>query len=89
MPRSDTTTMNVSLPRNLRAYVKKRVSTDGYGNVSEYLRELIRNDQKRKAQEHLEALLLEGINSGPAIPVTPEYIEEKRKKLMAKYLRKK
>jgi antitoxin ParD1/3/4 len=29
--------------------------------VSEYVRELIRADEKRKAEERLEALLLEGL----------------------------
>ena len=32
----------------------------------EYIRDLIRHDQKRKAQEHLENLLLQGLDSGSA-----------------------
>lgn len=32
----------------------------------EYIRDLIRQDQKRKAQEHLETLLLQGLDSGSA-----------------------
>lgn len=35
-----------------------------------HIRTLLREDQKRSAQEHLEKLLLEGINSGPAEPWT-------------------
>jgi antitoxin ParD1/3/4 len=31
--------------------------------VSEYIRDLIRNDEKRKAEERLEAMLIEGLES--------------------------
>jgi hypothetical protein len=34
---------------------------------------LIRADQKRRGQEKLEALLIEGLESGAPIEVTPEY----------------
>lgn len=37
---------------------------------------------------HLEELLLEGLNSGPAIEVTPEYVEAERARLIDKYIRK-
>ena len=69
------TNMNVSLPETLKEYVENQVAQGGYGTVSEYLRELIREDKKRKAEEHLEALLLEGLNSDP-IPYTPQLLEE-------------
>lgn len=58
--------MNMFLPESMRSYVEEQVAKGGYGTVSEYIRELIRQDQKRYAQENLEALLLEGLNSGAA-----------------------
>jgi antitoxin ParD1/3/4 len=62
-----TTTMNVSLPGSLRAFVEAQVAVGGYTSASEFVRELIRTArQKCSAQEHLEQLLLEGIKSGPA-----------------------
>jgi antitoxin ParD1/3/4 len=42
---------------------------------------LIRADQKRKAEDRIDALLLEGLDSGEPIPVTMEYWEEKKRKL--------
>lgn len=54
-------TMNISLPSPLKAYVQQRVKRDGYGNISEYMRELIRDDQQKKAKERLDQLLLEGM----------------------------
>ena len=67
------TNVNVSLPETLKEYIEEQVTYGGYGTTSEYLRELIREDKKRKAQERLESLLLEGLESGDAIPVTPEF----------------
>jgi antitoxin ParD1/3/4 len=67
------TNMNVSLPESLKSYVEEQVNTGGYGTVSEYLRELIREDKKRKTQERLEAFLLEGLESGEPIAVTPAF----------------
>ena len=34
------TTMNISLPDELKAFVGSRIQADGYGTPSEYMREL-------------------------------------------------
>ena len=64
------TTMNVSLPETLKEYVRDRVAEGIYSNPSDYVRALIRTDMKRLSQEHLESMLLDGINSGPATEMT-------------------
>ena len=47
--------MNVSLPEELKEYVEAQ--TRGvYSTPSEYVRELIRGDQKRRAKEKLDTL---------------------------------
>jgi antitoxin ParD1/3/4 len=56
------TTMNVSLPDELKAFVDQQVAAHGYASTSEYLRDLIR---KQRDIEQLRGLLLEGANSGP------------------------
>jgi antitoxin ParD1/3/4 len=71
-------TLLVALPETVKAFVDERVSEGGYNDASEYIRELIQADQRRKAEEHLDALLLEGLNSGAPIEVTPEYWEKKK-----------
>jgi antitoxin ParD1/3/4 len=53
--------MNISLPEPLRQFVDGQIATGRYSSASEYVRELIREDEKRKAQERLKALLLEGL----------------------------
>lgn len=62
--------MNISLPESMRTYVEEQVASGGYSTASEYFRELVRIDQKRKDNERLEALLLEGLQSGAATPIT-------------------
>lgn len=53
-------TMNVSLPDELRAFVDEQVTDGRYGSTSEYVRELIRRDQDR---QRLRTLLLDGAGS--------------------------
>jgi antitoxin ParD1/3/4 len=66
------TSMNVSLPETLKEYVQERVAEGTYSNPSDYVRALIREDMKRQAEEKLDALLMEGLDSGPAEPMTAE-----------------
>ncbi|MFN0205281.1 MAG: type II toxin-antitoxin system ParD family antitoxin [Planctomycetota bacterium] len=75
--------MNVSLAREQKSFVEQRVATGGYGNVSDYVRDLIRRDQKELAQAELETKLLASLESGKPIPVTSKFWNEKRAKLLA------
>jgi antitoxin ParD1/3/4 len=74
---------NVSLPKMLREYVEGQVDEGGYSTPSEYVRFLIREDQKRRVAEKIEALLLEGIASGEPIEVNDAYWEKRRSALIA------
>ena len=56
-------TMNISLPEPLKAFVDSQIAAGRYSSVSEYVRDLIRDDEKRKAEDQLEALLLDGLRS--------------------------
>ena len=69
-------TMNISLPDPMKDFVDRQVASGHYSSASEYVRRLIREDEKRRAEEKLEALLLEGLNSGDPIEITPEYWSE-------------
>jgi antitoxin ParD1/3/4 len=71
-------TMNISLPDALKAYVDEQVADRGYGTASEYIRELIRSDLER---QRLRGLLLEGAESAPAAPANKAYFGELRKRI--------
>lgn len=55
--------MNISLPDPLKQFVDGQIAQGRYSSASEYVRELIRADEKHKAREQLESLLLAGLNS--------------------------
>lgn len=74
-------TMNISLPEALKVFVDERVSKDGYSTSSEYVRELIRADQVRRAERELARLLREGLESGEGIPVNRSYWASKRRRV--------
>lgn len=65
-------TINISLPDTLKAFVDEQVNQGSYGTSSEYVRELIRKDQNRL---HLRSLLHAGATSPPAAPADPAYFE--------------
>lgn len=77
-------TMTISLPDQMREFVETEIAHGSYGSASELFRDMLRERQKRKAQERLEALLLEGLESGASIPVTDEYRTRRRRELLAK-----
>lgn len=64
--------LNISIPESLREFVKQRVASAHYSTPSEYIRQLIREDQKAMAKEQLEALLLKGLESGEPTEMTPQ-----------------
>lgn len=77
--------VNISLPDSLRAFVERRTEEQGYGTISDYFHALILKDQKRLGEARLERLLLEGRNSGDPIEVTPEYIGAKLQRLVEQH----
>ena len=81
------TSLNISLPESLKAFVEEKVRKGGYGTASEYVRELIREARKREAEARLEKLLLEGLDSGPPVEVTPEFWQRKRAELLKRVRR--
>lgn len=66
------TSLNVSLPEPLKKYIERQTRQGGYSTPSEYMRDLIRADQRQKTRDRVEALLLEGLESGTATEMTEE-----------------
>jgi len=75
------TSVNISLPTNQRQFVQKKVSKGGYSTVSEYFRELIRQDEQREAEARLESMLIQALESGEPTPMTKEDWNDVRKEV--------
>ncbi len=78
------TTINVSLPSFMRTYLETRVQNDGYGSISDLVRALIRDDQKRQSQEELDRRLLTALDSGDATPMTTKDWEDIKSSVKSK-----
>lgn len=74
-------TMNISLPETLKEFVEAQVRSGDYSSVSEFMRALVRQEQKEREREKLELRILEGLNSGDAVEVTPEMWNGLRQRL--------
>jgi antitoxin ParD1/3/4 len=74
--------MNISIPEKLKAFVESRVADGSYASSSDYLRDLVRQDQRREeAVRHLQAEIDKGRTSGISERNLSQIIEEGRKKL--------
>lgn len=69
------TTMNISLPDALKAFVDEQVARRRYGSTSEYVRDLIRRDLERTG---LRDLLVAGAASEPSVEFDDAYLEALR-----------
>jgi Arc/MetJ-type ribon-helix-helix transcriptional regulator len=88
--------LTIELPDNLASKMRARIEDAGYSDRQEYIRDLIEADVNDlgidppdrvvvRNQEELEAKLLEGLNSGPAVEMTAADWSERRRKLTEKY----
>ena len=64
------TTMNISIPEELKDFVESQVATGQYADVSDYMRDVIR--ERQEAVDRLRAL----IDEGDASPDSPYTIDE-------------
>jgi antitoxin ParD1/3/4 len=75
------TTMNISLPDSLKAFVEEQVAQRDHSTNSEYVRELIRRDRDRA---RLRGLLLDGAASVPGNPADEGYFDGLRSRIRKK-----
>ena len=62
------TNLTISLPEALAAYLKEQLASGQYDTANDYIQALIQQDKARK--DHLESLIIEGLNSGEPTPMT-------------------
>jgi antitoxin ParD1/3/4 len=75
--------LSVTLPEPLQAYVESQIAQGIYVNVNEYFQNLVRQDQERQAHAKLEAMLLEGEDSGDGSEVTAEFWQGLKAEILA------
>lgn len=70
--------VSISIPEQMRNWIDSQIKQGRYTSTSDYMRDLIRNDQR--SREQLDQLLLNGINSGPSAPLDMETIKANKAK---------
>ena len=79
------TSLNIPVLASQKSYLEQRAALEGLAEPGDYLRHLIRADQQRKAQDELEQLLVNAIESDNWIEGTLEYWAQKKAELAAQY----
>lgn len=79
------TTLNISLPEPMKAFIEAQVQRGAYASASDYVRALVRDAQKHQAQEELEAKLLAALDGNDFAEVTPDMFERIRARLRQRY----
>ena len=74
------TTMNVAISPELKAHIDREIAAGRYASSSEYVRDLIRKDQRRGAEERLAELVREGLESSVE-PDDPAFWRRRRENL--------
>jgi antitoxin ParD1/3/4 len=69
------TSLNISLPETLKKYVEGQVASGDWGPPSEYVRELIRQDQERRLSSLEQDLIMAA--KGPRIELSVTEIRKK------------
>lgn len=64
-------TLTISVPTDMRAYIDSRTQTGGFGNTSEFVRDLIRRERDQREQDAFEQQLIRHMSS-PLIELTPD-----------------
>ena len=77
--------MNISIPDKLKAWVESRVADGSYASSSDYLRDLVRQDQRELTQlERLRAEIQAGRDSGVSDRSLQDIVAEARAKYEAR-----
>ncbi len=58
------TTMNISLTDELKEYIDNKVSSGRFSSASEYIRDLVRREEVKSAEDELRRELMLGMESG-------------------------
>jgi len=66
------------MPEELRDFIDERTKEGKFRTPSEYVRQLVREDQKLEADRRLEALLLQRLDDGALEEGTPEMFDRLR-----------
>ena len=81
------TSLHVSLPEDLKEFVRQEVAEGGYSTPSDFVRSVLRKRRAQKLRGRLDEALLASLDT-PVEEVTPEYLSSLRREVRAIISRK-
>jgi hypothetical protein len=76
--------LELDLPERLKAAAEARAAAAGYDSVDSYIASLIEADEVAPISGEMEAEILKGLDSGPAVDITPEFLADLKRRARAK-----
>lgn len=78
--------LNISLSEQFESLIEAQIVAGKFQTANDYIAHLILQDHERQTQQkQIEALLIEGLESGESIEVTDDWWEQKRKQLLDRH----
>jgi antitoxin ParD1/3/4 len=74
--------MTISIPDSVKELVDREVASGAFPTAEDYIRALVEADQKRKALDRFEALIMEGLDS-PSSDMTAQDWDDIRREGLA------
>jgi antitoxin ParD1/3/4 len=62
--------INISLPLSMKQWVEQQVAEAGFGTISEFFRQLVREEQQRRLRRRIDDNLHQALHSGASTPMT-------------------
>lgn len=78
-------TLTIALPDDALQDLSERAAEARHATPSDYVLALIEADRQGAAQARLEELLLEGLDSGEPIELTPAWLEDQERRLRERF----
>lgn len=72
-------TLNISMPDAMREWIDAQIDAGEYANASDYIRDLIRHDQRQR--DVLRLALIEGEKSGDSARTVTDIARNKKRRL--------
>ena len=66
-------TLNISIPDHMKEWIGEQIKSGHYTSASDYLRDLVRNDQREKRS--IDEMLMQGLGSGDPICTNSRLLE--------------
>lgn len=74
----------ITIPDDLKSQAAERAAEAGYASVDEYVAAVLRADTGTRGDPELEDMLLQRLDAGPGVELTPQFVEQFKEEVRAR-----